>query len=855
MVRIGLICVVAILQAGCANFFRRPQIWSEVDQVEYTQRAREIEFPNVANDFDARTVSVAEPRSLADPDDRPLEYWDLKLEDVLRMALRDSKVIRDMGGLVLRAPESMEAIQDPAIQETEPQSGVLHALSAFDPVLFSRLSAENNDRPFNNIFAGGGTRNFAQDFMEVETQISKKTGMGTELTLRNITDYDSNNAPGNAFPSSYTTQIEAEGRQRLLQGASVEFNQIAGPNGVPGINTGIVIARINTDISLTEFELRTRNFLSEVENAYWDLYFAYRDLDAKIRARDAALATWQIVRAAFETGRQGGLNSEEAQARQQYYKLQLEVENALNGRLVDGTRTFNGSAGGTFRGNPGIYVAERRLRYLIGEVATDQRLIRPSDEPITGQIDVNWEEAKAQALSKRVELRRQRWFIKRREAELKASRNYLLPRLDAVGQYRWRGFGKHLFTQGGEQFDGFSSAVENLTQGSFQEWQLGFELSVPFGYRQANSGVRNAELKLARERSIMKEQERAIVHGLSEAVSDLRRSYRMMETAFNRYRSATEQAVYSKEQFELLAVPLNVLLEAQREQASAEGEFYRAMVDYSVAVKNVHFEKGTLLDFNRIFLEEGEDHSVDGAPLNHDFLMHSSPWMGHSVTGFDTQLPPDVEMAVARDERLPVSAEIPVSNSFGHGIGHGTPVDAVPVSSGSGLEHHPESFRTEAPTTDASPRSGGGFGHSAFRDHRSMTERSPSEQVVHEQFPTEQFPTERHSREIRIDQRTSGFGHSEQEPVDYRPFESHSVPRQTTARPTVRRASVMTPGGVEYPSLGPGPAGENSTIRSEANGQFQNAPPAGNRGAFGATDSMNRTPRITPRGAGTMTGP
>ena len=36
---------------------------------------------------------------------------------------------------------------------------------------------------------------------------------------------------------------------------------------------------------LTEFELGVRNLISNVENAYWDLYFAYRDLHAKIVAR------------------------------------------------------------------------------------------------------------------------------------------------------------------------------------------------------------------------------------------------------------------------------------------------------------------------------------------------------------------------------------------------------------------------------------------------------------------------------------------------------------------------------------------------------------------------------------------
>ena len=41
-----------------------------------------------------------------------------------------------------------------------------------------------------------------------------------------------------------------------------------------------LVARIRTDISIADFEIGLRDYVSNVENAYWDLYYAYRDLDA-----------------------------------------------------------------------------------------------------------------------------------------------------------------------------------------------------------------------------------------------------------------------------------------------------------------------------------------------------------------------------------------------------------------------------------------------------------------------------------------------------------------------------------------------------------------------------------------------
>jgi len=133
-----------------------------------------------------------------------------------------------------------------------------------------------------------------------------------------------------------------------------------------------------------------RDLASNVENAYWDLYFAYRDLDAKIAARDEALESWRRTHALFLAGRRGGEAEKEAEAREQYFQFQEDVENAWTGRLVDSTETYNGSSGGTFRSVGGVRVAERRLRLLMGLPSSDGRLIRPADEPSLAKVVFCW---------------------------------------------------------------------------------------------------------------------------------------------------------------------------------------------------------------------------------------------------------------------------------------------------------------------------------------------------------------------------------------------------------------------------------------------------------------------------------
>lgn len=542
------------------------------------------------------------PLTLDDSALRKNQYRPMTLDEAIETGLRNSKVLRDLGGTLLRSAETVRTIYQPAIVETDPRYGTEAALAAFDPMFSTTGYFENNDRALNNTFFGGGTRLLTQDYNVYQTQLTQQLATGGQVTLRNNTQYDANNAPGNQFPSAWTTWLEGEVRQPLLQGAGVFFNRTAGPGATPGVLNGLLVARVNRDISLTNFHIALRDYVADVENAYWDLYFAYHDLNTKKAARDRSLETWQRIRANF-----GRLNNEadkEAQAREQYYRFQQEVQDAMAGRVLFGTRTNNGSTGGTFWRTGGVLVSERRLRLLLGLPINDGTLIRPVTEPTVAPVEFDWDLALSEALQRRPELRRQRQRVKHRELQLAASRNFLKPRLDAVGRYRFRGFGKDLIDSSGDNPERFNNAVENLTSGDFQEWQLGFEFSIPLGFRQAHAAVRNAELQLARERTILKEQERQIVRDLSNAYADLKRAAAVVTSSYNRVRAAkTRVDSLLAENMRRVSTP-DQILEAHSRLADAEGRYYMSLVEYMVAMRNVQLEKGSLLESKGVHLQD-----------------------------------------------------------------------------------------------------------------------------------------------------------------------------------------------------------------------------------------------------------
>ena len=598
----------------------------------------------------AEQVDYADPRLHAVPDqppaepfsivrNQPTETWNLSLQEAIILALGNSPVMRDLGGQVLRSPATVSTIHNAGIVESDPRFGLENALSAFDAQWTSRLFYEKNDRALNNTFFGGGTRLFQQDLGVFQNAITKQSVAGTQFFARQNTEYDANNAPGNIFPSAWNVNLEAEMRHPLLQGSGVEFNRIAGPNTQLGLFNGVVLARVNTDISLAEFEIAVRNLTADVENAYWDLYAAYRDLQSKLVARDNALEVWRRTYALFVAKRRGGEAEKEAYAREQYYRFQDEVEFALSGQVIEGTRAGSGASAGTFRGPPGVQMAERRLRLMMGLPATDGRLIRPADEPVVTRIVFDWNRTMQEALARRPELRRQRWVVKRRELELSASRNYLLPRLDATARYRWRGFGDQLLNPDGGTNGRFDNAWDNLTTGDFQEWQLGLDLNVPIGFRKAHNAVRNAQMYLARERAVLEEQERTILSDLSNSVADLERAFQSTQTGYNRLVAARDHLQAVQSTYQADKAPLDALLEAQRRFVDAEGRYYRSLVDFAVAMRNVHFEKGTSLEYHDVYLQEDRTRRVQGA------TPHAGGGLNYAIEG----LPPGSEAAAPHD--------------------------------------------------------------------------------------------------------------------------------------------------------------------------------------------------------------
>ena len=615
---------VLLLASGCKPiqpfFFQEDgNLLGPGDLSHYMDIATDIEYPDVHESSLDEVCAAQAPLTVANSEN--FDIWDLTLEEVTRVTLTNSQVIRQLGGRIAdggsniagATPETLQnnpggavTTYDPALVESGngtgtgnqfSGTGVESALSEFDAVLDSSITWQNNDRPQN--FGSGGVlgnffaNNFQQDTGNLTVGITKAAANGSIFDFRSNTLYDWNNNGSRATPSDWFANLEAGFTQPILQGAGTQINRITGPQtfqqaagGVTNQIDGVMISRIRHDITLTDFESGVRNLMRDVEDAYWELYFAYRDLDARKIGRASSLETWRKVRTLQRVGSSGGEADKEAQARSQYFLFHSQVQSALTN----------------------LFRIENNLRYMMGLTASDGRLIRPIDEPTTAQVHFDWPSIHCETLVRRTELRRQKWQVKRRELELIATRNNLLPRLDAVGRYRWLGGGDDLLDSNATGIGPFSegsNAIESLVSGDYQEWELGLQFSMPIGFRNALSGVRHHQLLLARERAVLQDLELEFSHQLGNAIRDLDLNFGLTQTNFNRRVAAENEVDAIKAVYETGTVTLDLLLDTQRRRAEAESAYYRSLVDYNRAIMRVHYRKGSLLEYNGVYLAEG----------------------------------------------------------------------------------------------------------------------------------------------------------------------------------------------------------------------------------------------------------
>ncbi len=567
----------------------------------YKDRTTAIEYPNVDQPTSEQVVESQRPHTVRDRHQD--EVWEMTLMQAVHLAVQNNKLIRTRGSnlTLLQNPGQNPSVYDTAIRESGflyGNRGVEAALADYDATFTAALTGGNNYTVSNSVSPVNTTNTgfvLNQGTTQFTSALAKTFATGGSVTLNNNWNYLSSNQPNLLFRDSYTSLAQVQFTQPLWAYGGVEYNRIAGParaglGGVTGVSQGVAISRINTDISIADFENSVVTMVKDVEDLYWELYLTYRQLAADNATRESTLRTWREVKAKMDVGATGGKASDEAQAREAYFTSRANVENAWGGVLA----------------------AENAFRKQLGLPVNDGKIIRPADNPLEGEYVAQWESILIDGLTRRLELRKQKWQIKSLQLQCKAAENVVNPQLNLISAYQFNGFGNNLL--GPQQPDGqtssgnYTSSYGTLVRGDQTGWNVGLQFAMPLGFRAARAQLHNLELQLVKARAALSAQELDISHELAESIQKIDLAYMTSRTYLDQ-KIASErrvQAVQAEYDAGVSGATLDLVLRAQASNATAEISYYTSLINYNKALTELHQRRGTLLENDGIQLAEGE---------------------------------------------------------------------------------------------------------------------------------------------------------------------------------------------------------------------------------------------------------
>jgi outer membrane protein TolC len=583
-----VVCLLACLLGSVATEFVSAQ--EPCKPILPEQKCLAIRSPSQMRQAHLPPVDVPTIVKGLDQEQERLPTYPMTLDDAIRIALDNSEVIRVLGGT------SGRTIYDPAIANTQ----IDRARARFDPNLALQNRFNNNRIPTAELDGAApsgvsidGDR--VHDY-DMSLGVSKTNQMGGNLGFdvrTNPTRVDTTD-PFLLNPQSRST-VDFRATQPLLQGAGRRANL-----------TPIVLARIDTERSFYSLKLSVQRLVQSVVDAYWSLVLARTEL--WIRQQQTARSGWaaELAKAKRETG---------------------NIERAEFSQALSSWYTFRAAQ---VSAEAAVLQREQALRDILGLEPFDGLEIIAVTPPAEQRIAVDWHYAVQLAEQNRCDLIELKLVVESDERQLQLARNTALPRVDATARYGFNGLEGR--TQTGDYLVGRA--------GDFPGWQLGVDVSMPLGLREARADLRRLDLVLARDRANLH-------NGLRQAANALARSYRNLAQYYEEYletKRASTAAIINveaqKARWDLGGIGANRMgqtaylnyLQAITNWGTTKSAEAQSLLRYNSELAAFELEMGTILETHGIaFYEEGFRSIGPAGRLAHDHCYPRATPLGENA--------------------------------------------------------------------------------------------------------------------------------------------------------------------------------------------------------------------------------
>ncbi len=554
LVALGVFSVLAVLTSTTRSAAAQKEL-NVPDVIQTKAIPRDRLFWHVPDPKDERAQLQARLKDI-NPKDNRAEVRSLKRTLKLIDSIhRPEQLTLSLEEAIHRTLASSFAIDvarvNPAVETTR----VVEAEAAFDALFFSNITKDKIDRP-----SASQLQATAADLFATSTGIRKLLPSGMQVSGSVAFNRTSTSVVFQGLNPEYTSSFVLELRQPLLRGFGIDYNRSL-----------IVLSQYNQRISEWTFRRTVRDVLRQVEEAYWRLVQARRDVVISARL----LVEFEQILAYLD-------------ARRDFDVIPVQL-NATEANLEQSRADF-------IRRIANVLDAEDNLIALMNsndvDLADDIEIIT-SDFPQLDPILLDRIAEVQTALNHRSELKEQKLAVKSARVSANRARNEELPRLDLTFRETIAGLGAN-----GDQ------AFDEATTSRFIEYFIGVELEVPIGNRGPRAARKRAELQHDGAVALLRQRIEEVILDVNIAVRQLETSYDLIGPAFQAAEARVREVgsiVARAERKDLNT--LNSELNARQALANARRAMLANMVDYNIAVIDLERAKGTLLPYNNIVLE------------------------------------------------------------------------------------------------------------------------------------------------------------------------------------------------------------------------------------------------------------
>jgi outer membrane protein TolC len=490
----------------------------------------------------------------------------LSLEDCLAAALKNN-----LGIAVERYV--------PGISDAE----VLTQEGAFDPHLYFNATYFDGEIPFpvRTSVATGGLTAIEVEQWFITGGVTGARPSGLVYNLAVVSEHTPFSTVNDLFEANGEQKFDVllSLTQPLLKNFSSDVN-----------TTGIRVAVKNREASAYQLEQKVFETVFEVEQAYWELSFAYEDLrvrshslllarnlleENKIRLRVGVLPQLAVLQSEFGV----------AFREEELIVVRGAVEDARD-RLIKVTNLFP------------------------DELIWDVQLV-PTDEPLTGSPNDFFEQDQiGEALRNRPEIKQALSRYDAAELGSRFARNQLLPSLNLTASIGFTGLDDDfdssaipLFLMGltpDEPDKGISPAFDDLFSGENLQWALGLTFEYPWGNHVARGQYTSANLFVGQIDTSISSLRQIIIQDARSALRGVDTSWKRVLSTRETAKFRLESLVAEKKKYDVGVSTTHNLLKFEEELAAARAGEQRALADYSIAKANLMRANATLLQVRNV---------------------------------------------------------------------------------------------------------------------------------------------------------------------------------------------------------------------------------------------------------------